>query len=261
MQTNRPVRPAERSIDIRMRVLGRFGFLLLAALFFSIGVFYIGPRLKSAHEPPLHPQAGGRYVPSVPWQSEESEPKEQVPDIELEVTESGVGDDPAAGQPTESEPPDEVFDGKSLTITLDGKGKTRTDDEPAPSAAEKARTSTTSKPKTAGPEKSARPSSAQRKDAETSGRSSMEKPRAATEKRTTVYRVQAGSYADRSHADDLAAKLKREGYRRTTITEAQVKGRTLYRVQVAEYKTAMDAEELSRDLKATGYEPAIITGQ
>ncbi len=257
---NKPLRPRDRSIDVRMRVLGVLGFLLLAGVFFTVGVFCLGPWLRSAQrdappadEAPSYEQRSQRPIA-------EAEPQEQKgPDIKLEVTEAAEGAGiPAADEPSEEgQPegdPDVRIDDKAVTVTLDGKDRKRPPEKEAvPAPAGPKQTAPAAEPKPA-----AKPADSGRPAQTTSGSSSLEKPRAATEKRVKVYQVQAGSYANRSSADSLAAKLKKEGYRRTVVLTSPEKDRTLYRVQVAEYKTREDAQELANDLKATGYGPAVI---
>ena len=235
--TNSPRTPADRSIDIRMRVLGVLGFLLLAGVFFTVGVLYIGPWMRPSPKPITPESASGYHLPR--RSADEDQPKEEIgPDIKLEVTEQGVDSVPGAQETSDS---GVKVDENGLTITLDGKAK-----HPSagmPTAVEKPSVSTPAQDAVARP----------------TGGSSLERPRAATEKHDAAYKVQIGLYSSRATADDLASKLKNNGYRRATVTQTQTKDRTLYRVQVGQYKTSLDAEELSKDLKAQGYQPAIVT--
>lgn len=227
---NRPMRPKDKSIDMRTRAFGVLGFLLLAGVFFSVGVFCVGPRLRPSHGT----EPSGRlpsYTPTVPWRSAADDSDESAqPDLKVDVKERSL--DEASGDETESVSEDQTdvrLEGDKLTIPLG------TDDEPPD-----ARDEPKDKPTTASPGPS------------------LEVKRAATEKSGTLYRVQVGSYASKSNADTLVAKLKDGGYRRASVIQTQVGGRTLYRVQVGEYKTIEDAQELARDLGATGYEPAVV---
>ncbi len=226
-----------------MRLLGVLGFMLLAGLFFSVGVFCIGPRLRSVQPQPDSSQTAPLYAPRQDFEraAEADKPEENKPDLKLEVTEADGAEIPEADGTIDGSTPDVVVDpktdGNSMTVTLEGRDKT-----------DEAR---------AEPKRPTTPSTAD-KPAKTGTASGVEKPRAAAEKRNVTYLVQAGSYANKSNADDLARKLRDEGYRRVTVNEVQAKDRTLYRVHVAEYKTREDADELAKDLKATGYTPAVI---
>ena len=226
---NRSMRPKDKSIDTRTRVLGVLGFLLLAGVFFSVGVFCVGPRLKPS-------QGAGpsvrlpSYTPPAPWRSAgEDSGRSAQPDLKVDVKErspdEAVSDETA---PTGEDQADVRQEGDKLTISL---GK---DSGPADAPVQP-----TDKP------------------AASSG-PSLEVKRSATEKSGSVYRVQVGSYASRPNADTLAAKLRDGGHRRASVIQAQVGDRTLYRVQVGEYKTIEDAQELAKDLRATGYEPAVV---
>lgn len=235
-----------------MRVLGVFGFLLLAGLFFTVGVFCLGPWLKSAQNQATPENTVSRPVRPDRFSAHQEPDAAKGPDIKLEVTETQdvgdlrEGDDSPRGDRSRDEA-DVRVDDKTITVTLDDKEKQPSDRPEPPAASESKRATPTT-----------RPPSADKPGPPQSSGSSLEKPRAATEKRSTVYQVQAGSYASKSNADDLAAKLKNDGYRRTIVVAGVEKDRTLYRVQVGEYKTREDAEELAKDLKATGYGPAVI---
>jgi hypothetical protein len=176
--TNRPLRPRDRDIDARMKVLGVLGFLLLAVALFSIGVFYIGPWWGSSRRDAKPPDAASAYTPPPERRSPAEEETRKGPDIKLEVTEDGV-DAPSADEPAQNAPAqggnDIRADENGLTITLDGKEKQSTDaagESNVPNAVERS-SSTSSPPKDSG---GAKPGTG----------SSLEKPRAATEQHSTA---------------------------------------------------------------------------
>lgn len=148
-----------------MRVLGVLGFLLLAAVFFSIGVFCIGPRLGPARKEAKPSESMPAYVPPQQRQSPaEEQAGESGPDIKLEVTEEGQ-DVPAADEPAQA------GDG----VTVDENGVTMTLDENKPPA-EKPNDGNI--PSAVEPKGSTSPPKSKPGD--------LEKPRAATEKRATA---------------------------------------------------------------------------
>ncbi len=88
----------------------------------------------------------------------------------------------------------------------------------------------------------------------------LEQSRAATESHTApkgLFRVQAGTFADRAHADALASDLKAHGYG-AHIKMVQSDRGTLYRVQVGAYGSKSDADTMMNDLSTHGYTPGMI---
>jgi len=164
--TNKPLRPTDRKIDARVRVLGVLGFLVLLAIFFSIGLFCIGKRLGSSGKEAQPSESMPAYVPPQQRQSPaEEQAGEKGPDIKLEVTEEGQ-DAAAADQPAQAGDGVKV-DENGVTMTLDGESKPpaeKPNDGNVPSAVEP--TGPTVPPK--------------------SKPGDLEKPRAATEKRATA---------------------------------------------------------------------------
>jgi cell division protein FtsN len=71
-----------------------------------------------------------------------------------------------------------------------------------------------------------------------------------------TYRVQAGTFANKTSADNLAADLSERGYR-AEVKTVILEDRTLYRVQVGEYKSRTSADQVSDKLKGEGYSPTV----
>lgn len=175
--TNRSLRPRDRKIDARMKILGVLGFLLLAAAF-SVGLFVIGPRWGSSRHAVKPPDAASAYTPSqrMPAQEETG----HKPDLKLEVTEEGV-DAPNNGEPSqnataESGSSNDIRkDESGLTITLDAKDRQSSTGagEPNTGSGAERNNSATSTPKDPGHDKPA-------------AGSSLEKPRAATEQHSST---------------------------------------------------------------------------
>lgn len=159
--TNKPLRPTDRTIDARMKVLGVIGFVLLLAIFFSIGLFGVGKWLGSSRQEARQSESIPAYVPP----QRQSPAEEKGPDIKLEVTEEAQ-DAPAADEPAQAGDGGTV-DENGVTMILDGDSKPpaeKPNDGNVPSAVEP-------KGSTASPE---------------SKPGDLEKPRAATEKGATA---------------------------------------------------------------------------
>lgn len=175
---NRPLRPRDRNIDVRMKILGVLGFLLLAAAF-TIGLFLIGPWWGSSRQDARSPDGASAYMPRqerrLPAQEEA---KVNGPDIKLEVTEDGADATSTAesSQSTPAETGNDIrADENGLTITLDGKGTQSSagaGESNPPNAVERS-SSSTSPPRDSG-------------RAKPGAESNLEKPRAATEQHSTA---------------------------------------------------------------------------
>jgi len=235
--------PSDRDIDKRMMVFGVVICLALAAMFFLLGLLYIGPKLRSARSPHPMVQAPGqtpsapRPAPEVQEQPEEAE----APSLDVEITEKGEEGTSDESQTGESAQDGVAQDDSGLTITLEPEVRENASSERA-------------SPPTARPEEQPKPRPAYPSERE------MERPRAVVETRRSaaadVYRIQAGTFANRTNAEDLEAHLRRRGYK-PEVEAVQVRDRILYRVQIGEYRNREDARELAKDLAAQGYSPII----
>lgn len=174
--------------------------------------------------------------------------QQPVPKIDLQVTEQNPNAAGADNQQT-SQPDANTAtqDGNSLTVPLEPDSTTtKPNPEPAqaPSTTEPARPATRPAPKP--PKQPKQP------------KASIENPaRQASAPRSGSYTVQAGAYADKSHADRLAAELKSKGYK-VESQSSLAESLTLYRVQVGGFRTRDDAQELADGLSEEGYSPSVI---
>lgn len=69
-----------------------------------------------------------------------------------------------------------------------------------------------------------------------------------------IYRVQVGAYSIKANADNMEAKLKKDGY--STIV---VKDNGLYKVQVGAYTVKANADRMEAKLKAAGYSTLVTS--
>lgn len=214
----------EGSLDKRVMILGALGFMALAAIFFFVGLICLGPMIRSRLETPkpVQTQTPRPYTQSRERANGSSD--EQVPSINLEITERTAKD--------ESQDEGVRMEEDGITVTLE------------PERPEK--------PAKAKPETEEEPTDARIPEQEVS----IDPPRVATTG-TRIYRVQAGTFANKANADRLMADLKARGYK-PEIRSSESGDRTLYRIQLGGYKTQEDAQELAKDLKAEGFEPAVV---
>ena len=231
--------PSEGKLDKRITAVGVIGFLGLSGVFFLLGLFCIGPMVKSqmrsraqtphtVYNPPAHPQTQDTTEPQAKDQQQ----------LDIEITEQASEETPTEDQGLTG---DEGVspENNTITFTLEPEDNSK----PAPKPAEP------DKPKKASVSKETVP---------------MEKPRVTTESPRSapstdrIYRVRAGTFASRTNAETLRDDLKARGYH-PEIRSVQTQGRVLYRVQLGGYRTQEDANELSKDLSDEGYTPTTFT--
>lgn len=248
---NKNIRPTDRKLDTRVIILGALGFLALATVFFFLGLFCIGPMMRNHFQPSQEVASSPSHTPRTSVGDEASRDTETPYDsnLDIEITEEGEETPSAADEGTATGDQAVRQDDEGLTITLE------------PEQPETATASTRS-------EESTRQTGDRSASSSVRPRSGMEKPRASVEIRhekptetaetsSRLFRVQAGTFANRANADALATELREKGYK-TEIHSVQVEDRTLYRVQLGGYRTREDAQELANDLSAEGYSPTII---
>lgn len=245
-RANRDIRPGDRRIDSRMIALGVVGFLALATAFFFLGLLCIGPMVRSRLQTPKEVPQSPAYAPAEADRETSAADKNEEPELDVEITERS-GED--GEQTTESSPDSDVRqDEQSLTLTLRPEGREKSSSG----------RSGTQPGEPEAPKK--RPAGAD---------TGIERPRAATERThppassssvTSTFRVQAGTFAIRTNAENLAADLSNRGYKAEIVTVPS-EDRTLYRVQLSGYKTREGAEELAKDLSAKGYTPTVIADE
>lgn len=238
-QRNSRIKPKDRNIDAKMTILGFVGFTVLAGVFFVVGLYGIGPMIRSHTDRPTPPSAPPTYLNPEP-SPRSTTPKEPTPEplgIDLEVRERSENEETPG---TEGESAREASGENAEAVS--------------PQAEE---------PRTTAPSGRTTGSSAPTKTAPTEG---LERPRTATEtprsSSTTstdkrIYRVQAGTFANRENADKLAADLRKDGYR-AEIRTAESDGRVLHRVQLGGYSDRQRADVLVNDLTSKGYSPAVV---
>lgn len=235
------MRPKEHSIDAKMTILGFIGFTVLAGVFFVVGLYGVGPMIRSRTQEHAVPPPSPRYVQPQTPNSPTAPPAQTLdtPAIDLEVRErsqeQGQRQTPEA---TQSQPPG--------TAEVASQAKP---DVPATTPSSEAANTP-----------QARPSHAP------SPGNTLERPRAAMETQATsrpayadkrIYRVQAGTFSNRDNAERLAADLRRDGYH-VEIRSSESDGRTLHRVQVGGYASRESADKLVNDLNSKGYPSAVV---
>jgi cell division protein FtsN len=240
-------RRSENKIGRQVTALGVIGFLALAGVFFLLGLFCIGPMIRS--HMPQKPGPQTVYNPPAHRNAEQqAQPQEEQQPLDIQITEQGREQSTAEDQATSGDEGVQQ-DGNSLTITLEPKSNdSQPAEKPAPKPVEK-------------PAEAVKPPKTSPPHQETT---SIEKPRASTETTHSVtpsdqvYRVQAGTFASRTNAENLAEDLKSRGYH-PEIKSVGGEGNTLYRVQLGGYKTQDGAKKLAKDLTDDGYNPTMIT--
>jgi rare lipoprotein A len=74
----------------------------------------------------------------------------------------------------------------------------------------------------------------------------------------TRWRVQVGSFENKSHAEELAYAVRREGYSPVEVSMFRRDDRLYHRVWVGEYTERADAEDLADRLRRDGREIVIM---
>lgn len=238
-------------MDTRLKVLGFLGFTVLAGMLFCLGLFLIGPAMRTHFAPPVQPaQSKPIYTPQTSPEQQVNEPVTEEPstggNVDVEITERPKGESISKADDIAGAREDGLRQDKdSLTVRLEPVHERH--NEPVH-------------------EKSlSKPGSTVRPNGETED-SSVERPRAATQTGGRVssnpsnshsYNVQAGTFANRANAETLVEDLRAKGYK-AEIKTIQVEDRMLHRVQVGTYRTREDAQELANDLSAQGYSATVI---
>jgi cell division protein FtsN len=172
--------------------------------------------------------------------------KKNIPKVDVQITENPTT--PAA-QPTDDQSGVKK-DANGLTVTMEpnsGAGQQGAENPSAGNA------QTQPEQQSAAPvEKPVKSPSADESSVSEKSRVSVSTPTG-----KGPYRVQAGTFAVQTSADNLVADLRAHGYRAETTT-TQVEDRVLYRVQVGEYKSRASADRVAAKLKADGYAPTVV---
>lgn len=253
------IKPTERKISGWMIALGVVGFLALATSFVFLGVRCWWPMLAAHLNPPhkIEQTVQSQSIPrpveraaELPKDSAQSQ-GETSDSTEIQITEEG-GDPSSATNPDAGASDGVKQDGNDLTITIEPPQDQQKDASASNNAGNPA--SEAPKPKThprsEKPKKDAKVAPSQPVTAERTSSSPTG---------TRGYKVQAGTFANRSNADSLVTDLKANGYK-PEIKAVQSEAGTLYRVELGQYKTKEGAQDLADDLSAQGYKPAVVAG-
>ena len=211
--SHKHIRPSDRKIDRRMMALGIVGFLALAGVFFFLGLFCIGPMMRS-HSP-------ARNEAAQPSSAPQAAPSEEQPPLDIEITEHGTS--PAEEPVGESSSRDESRINVTLEPKETGKPAQPTDAGPEGSGTAENAPGSTPASKTdiyriqAG-------TFASRTNAEVladSLRDAGYKPdiKAVQGGERTLYRVQIGEYKTREDAQKPADNLTAAGYAPIIVAE------------------------------------------
>jgi cell division protein FtsN len=245
----------EGRIDRRVKILGFLGFTAIGCLLFCVGLFVIGPAIRTHFTPPTQPvKSKPVYTPPTADQEDTSlspsQPSEEE-NIDVEITER------SSSTPLQNHEEIPVAresdirqDSDSISVRLEPTEKYNRSST---------RETTSTSPKSP---------SAPRRTHEPDEEPSTERPRVAThttgkvtaesaEAGSRLYKVQAGTFANRANAEALAEDLRSKGYK-VEIRTVQVEDRTLHRVQLGAYKSREDAQELANDLSEQGYSPTVV---
>lgn len=240
------------TMDTRLKVLGFLGFTVLAGVLFCVGLFLIGPAMRTHFTPSVQPtQSRPVYNPRTPVDQQDSEAVTEEPstggEVDVEITERSNGGSTSKADDIPTAKEDGLRqDRDSLTVQLEPVDERRSEPQHEKS--------------------SSKSDSTARPNHEPENSPSVERPRAATETSGRVssppssshsYKVQTGTFANRANAEVLADDLRAKGYK-AEIKTVQVEDRTLYRVQVGAYRTSEDAQELAKDLSAEGYSATVV---
>ncbi|MHB0999462.1 MAG: SPOR domain-containing protein [Armatimonadota bacterium] len=212
----------------RVMTIAAVAFTALA--FFFLAFLFIGPKMHPA-TPTQMPDQSQPIVRNTP----RPEPA-PTPGLNLQIIENGP--DVNAVQPDETQPENGVKqDSNSLTLTLDPDDKPANErnDEKVNDQPAKESEPVVQHPKPAA-ENTIKHTNTSKKE---------------------VFRVQAGAYANKANAENLASDLREKGYK-VDIQPMQAENLTLYRVQIGAYKNKEDAQELASDLSKEGYSPSVI---
>ena len=243
------MKPTERRIDKRAIALGVLGFLVLATGFSLLGFRYLGPMIWAYLNPPKQTDQTAQMPTQTPDNelrtdsSTDSSQTGQDESFDVQITEEGDSSS------TDNAASDEgvTQDGNSLTVTLEPESRAR--DSRSNASEGPAPASETSKPKSHSP-------STKTETKPPSESSTAREQAAAASPAGRIYRVQAGTFANRANAESLIADLKGRGHA-AQITEVQREVGTLYRVELGTYKTREGAQDLADDLSKAGYSATI----
>ncbi|MCL6628598.1 MAG: SPOR domain-containing protein [Armatimonadetes bacterium] len=240
------------TMDTRLKVLGFLGFTVLAGVLFCVGLFLIGPAMRTHFTPSVQPtQSRPVYNPQTPLDQQVNEATTEEPsagsDVDVEITERSNGGSTSKADDIPAAKEDGLRqDRDSLTVQLEPVHERRVEPQHEKS--------------------SSKSDSTARPNHEPENSPSVERPRVATEAGGRVssnpssshsYKVQTGTFANRANAETLVDDLRAKGYK-AEIKTVQVEDRTLHRVQVGAYKTREDAQELANDLSAEGYSATVV---
>lgn len=232
---NNGLQPKDQKIDKRTIVLGVVGFSLLAVVLFSLGMYCIGPMMRSRTKTSQDQQPTQASTPSSIPAAPAPKPE---PALQAEVTErTGT----ATADTTKDQPSDVTQDGNTLTFKMNPADTNNSADNGTQTP--EAQPSSTSNPE--------RPSS------QPHAKPPLDHAAVPSASDGTLYKVRAGTFANRGNADQLAANLRSDGYS-PEIVSIQMQNNSLYRVETGSFKTQEDAQKLAKTLSAKGYSPSVV---
>jgi len=228
MKSGADIRPTDRKMSARTIALGTVACLALASGFFFAGLWGLGPLLRQYLNPNPRTEQAIQVPSSTPTEQSPSEaPSAEQTQLDVQITEEGENQQTSPSDQALSSDSGVKQDESGLTVTLEPKGDARKPASPAPAEKEKA---------------------VSPRDAGTQPQTPVSGSRA--------YRVQAGTFANRTNAENIAADLKQRGYK-PEIKPVQREAGTLYRVEMGSFKTREGAQDLVDDLSRKGYSPTI----
>ena len=241
MKPRPKIKPTDRKISAQTIALGAIVFLVLASGFFFAGLWGLGPvigrylsprpRIEQTVRPPA--ETSSREQPTL--QATDSAGNEK---LDIQITEEGEDQQVTSDDQTASSDSGVKQDGNTLTVTLEP--KTEREKNPPSAAAEKEK-----------------PPSSHTNTSSEAPRDTGKRPDNAPSSPGS-YRVQAGTFANKSNAESLAQDLKARGYK-AEIKSVQREAGTLYRVELGTFKSREGAQNLADDLTRKGYAPTITS--
>lgn len=249
---SKDVRPRDKALDQRTVLAGVAIFLMLAT-FSAIGFVLTSRSPGSANTNDMGSAPQTSSARSMP----PPVPAPPQPKLDVRVTEhpeaTAKTDQPQDGQ---SQPNGVVQDDQGLTVTLDPSQTPSSDATPPDPSANPdpgPKPDASEKPKKTPAAVVPEPMPMHPKSA-----ADADRKRPSTSGGRELFRVQVGTFANKSNADSLVENLRDHGYR-PEVKTMQVEARTTFRVQLGAYKTRDDADELSKDLAAEGYSPRVFS--
>lgn len=218
MQTsNKYIRPGDGKIDRRAVALGVIGFLGLAVVLFFVGLFCIGPMIRSRAEAPREPTQPQAYSPPAEPDRYAADEGEQ-PVLDIEITERYPAADQHEGE-------------EGLVVTLEPEGRERSRVRPADETGSSDSETEAESGRPSAPAASEMHTfrvqvgtfvsrdNADNLAADLKRRGYSARVKVVESEGRTLYRVQIGEYKNREDADKLSEELSSAGYSPVVVVE------------------------------------------